>query len=39
MTGNMAVSGLREYDILAKIVLTTDGTIGCAKNTSWCHMG
>ena len=31
MTSKMASSGLREYVILTKIILTIDGTIGCAK--------
>ena len=38
ITNNMASSGLLENVILTKIILTTDGTIGCAKSNTWCQM-
>ena len=36
---NMALSGLRENIILAKIIPTTDSTDGCAKGDTWCQRG
>ena len=38
MTRNMASAGLREDAMLTKIILTTDGTIGCVKSDTWCQM-
>ena len=38
MISNMALSGLRENVVLAKIILTADGTIGCVRSDTWCHM-
>ena len=38
MKSNTALSSLRENVILTKIMLTTDGTIGCAKSDTWCQI-
>ena len=38
MKSNMALLGFWENVILTKIILTTDGTIGCAKSDTWCQM-
>ena len=37
MTNSMDLSALMENVILTKIILTTDGTIGCVKHDTWCQ--